>query len=185
MPANSPTFRRPEPWDPNRKPDADTGPKCYGDLHRASLQIGIPDNNGGHRYAAPHEFVECWEDRKERRARERAGIVAIGPVKRQQVGGRRMKVTPAVRRQVRRDWLKFSLTSIAAHYRLSLDQVARLTRDLGPKPRCSAERPAAARVPAGKLPARRPSGSGSSRRPNERLRRVESRAVSRGSKANG
>ncbi len=166
-------FRRPKPWSPVRKDEPPPTP-CYGDFHRASLQIGIPDFDG--RALTPrHEYVEPYVDRKLRLARERAGIVAVEPVKRARVGGRRMRVSPSVRRQVRRDWSRYSLASIARHHGLSLDQIERITRDLGAKPRCSAERPAA---PAGKRPARRACDGRSSRRANGRPRRGGRRAIS-------
>jgi len=179
MPANAPTFRRPEPWSPVLT-DGPAKRPCFGDLHRAGLQVGVP-NFDGRALAPRHEFVERWEDRKLRLAAERAGIVVVRePPK--AVGGRKMRVPPSVRRQVRKDWSRYSLTSIARHHGLSSVQIERITRDMGAKPRCSAERAAA---PAGKRPARRPSGSGSSRRANGRARRGERRAVSRGLKVKG
>lgn len=67
-------------------------PTCYGDIHRASLQVGVADAG----ILAPlHEtqLTERWEDRKRRREAETAQRPVVSPVVRIDAAGRLNKTS--------------------------------------------------------------------------------------------
>ncbi len=126
-----PTSRlRPEPYNPaaSTKPDKPTS-VCFGDLHRAQLQVGLPETGAIPRYETT--IIEKWADRKKRREAEKRIADTPPPPKR---GGWPKKPRSLVR-AVRADFRAGLIVRvIAKRNKLNPGQVARICADMPKRP---------------------------------------------------